>query len=79
MMETWEERLDHTPLDFGKHAGKTPEQIAEIDPSYIVWLGETFDGPQAVSAALVRACQQDLREMDAEGDLDHWDDYPGDY
>lgn len=32
--------IDSTPLTFGKHAGKTPEEVAEEDPSYIIWMYE---------------------------------------
>ena len=32
-----------TELWFGKHEGETGEQIAENDPSYIIWLDESTD------------------------------------
>jgi hypothetical protein len=32
--------IDQEPLRFGKHAGKTPEEIADEDPSYIIWMFE---------------------------------------
>lgn len=72
--------IDDMPLGFGKHQGSTPNEIADTDPSYIVWLYETM--PDKCSKALYLAVEQDVREGDAElfqdvegfGDLDrHWD------
>lgn len=34
--------LDAQPLDFGKHRGLTPEQIAKDNPSYITWMFENI-------------------------------------
>lgn len=31
------EQLDHHPIGFGKYATLTPSEIAEANPSYIVW------------------------------------------
>jgi uncharacterized protein (DUF3820 family) len=28
---------DHTPLKFGKYKGRTPNDVAEIDPQWLVW------------------------------------------
>ena len=30
--------LDHTPLTFGKHKGKTTTELLTQDPKYLVWL-----------------------------------------
>ena len=35
---------DIMPLDFGSHRGKTPRQLLDSDPSYVVWLHETIPG-----------------------------------
>jgi len=45
--------IDDTPLKFGKHAGLTPNEVAEKDPSYIVWMYDEFDEPP---------CSEDLYE-----------------
>lgn len=38
MIRTPEEiKLDSTRLNFGKHKGLTPDEIAENDKNYIVW------------------------------------------
>jgi hypothetical protein len=50
--------LDHTPLTFGKHRDKTPDEISEIDPGYIVWLAENVK-PPVVSDLLAQACADD--------------------
>ena len=34
---------DQTPMAFGKHTGKTPEEISEEDPAYVVWLHDKTD------------------------------------
>lgn len=66
-MTTHDERLDHTPLTFGKYKGKTPSQIADINPSYIVWLWENVEGPKHCSKLLYNDCQIDT-EQDNEDD-----------
>lgn len=65
-MNDWFDK-DSQPLPFGK--GRTPDEIAEDDPSYIVWLhGER---PDLVSVSLAVACEQDME--DSEGDMfDHF-------
>ena len=48
---------DDLPLTFGKYKGKTPNQIAEVDPSYIVWMVEkTKKGEGRASRDLYLAC-----------------------
>ena len=51
-----QEVLDHTPLKFGKFRGKTPEQVAEIDPRYLCWAYETVSNFPTCSDALYREC-----------------------
>ena len=36
--------LDDQPLPFGKYKGKTPNEVLEIDPQYLVWFYENVDG-----------------------------------
>lgn len=43
MVELAGMNLDDTPLGFGKYKGKTPNEIAEDNPGYIVWMHETMD------------------------------------
>lgn len=33
---------DEHPLSFGKYKGETPLAVAQKDPSYIIWVAETF-------------------------------------
>lgn len=56
MWKTLREELDTTPLDFGKYKGKTPEQIANINPGYIVWLFEKTQR-QVFSPDLYEECK----------------------
>ena len=61
---------DDMPLDFGKHRGKTPRQLVDLEPSYVVWLHETI--PSVVSrSAYLDACfildeDQDRRYIEDE-------------
>lgn len=64
--------LDNTPLRFGKHKGLTPEQVAKVDPGWIVWAYEHIH-PAPFSKSLALACEVDERERD--GDLFD-EDYP---
>lgn len=34
------QELDDTPITFGKYKGKTPDEISDVDPKYIIWLWE---------------------------------------
>lgn len=53
-----EDDLDHTPLTFGKHKGKTPDQISEEKDgeNYIVWMFETVENRPTCSRLLYEAC-----------------------
>ncbi len=55
---TPDEQLDHTPIGFGKHAGKTPEEVAELDPEYLIWAYTSLD-KKLCSSALYRATKED--------------------
>ena len=57
--------IDDTELLFGKHKGKTPNQIAKTDPQYLLWLYENVD-PKVLSKDLYMAVEMD--------DHDHTDD-----
>lgn len=57
--------IDKCPVQFGKYKGRTPDEIADTDPSYIVWMWETFASPPC-SARLAYLCRQDCDE-DGEG------------
>jgi hypothetical protein len=63
--------LDATPLTFGKYKGKTPDQVCEGDPSYIVWMYENVD-PKPCSKDLYEACMIDMSEQE-DGWLDQND------
>jgi hypothetical protein len=53
--------IDHTPLTFGKHRGKTPEHVAEEDPSWLKWAFETIKDKGICSQALYRDCVKDVQ------------------
>ena len=62
-MKLFENLLDRTPLTFGKHKGQTPEEVADTDPGYIVWLYENVE-PRKVSRGLYVACVQEMEEVE---------------
>ena len=59
-------KQDRVPLEFGKYKGKTPDEIADIDAAYIVWLYNNVtvrtDGNKhkLVSKVLYNACVEDI-------------------
>ena len=52
-------KLDKTPLTFGKYRGKTPDEISEIDPSYIVWMCKSIKDRPTCSEFLYECCLYD--------------------
>jgi hypothetical protein len=71
------EQLDHTPVQFGKYKGKTPSDIADEDPGYIIWMSEQKGLSDKVSALLVKTCKAEVLESrsrrhygDDQGDRD---------
>jgi len=61
------EEPDFRPLTFGKYKGKTPEEVAQIDPSYVCWMYKEVK-PTPCSLALKNECEQDVRELQSEHD-----------
>lgn len=61
--------IDDIPLTFGKHEGLTPNQIANEDTQYIIWMYEHVK-PRRCSCELYNACQEDeALDIDAIHDL----------
>lgn len=51
---------DSFPLRFGKYQGKTPTEVLEIDPGYVVWL---FDNTEvAISEELYDAALESMED-----------------
>lgn len=59
--------LDRSPLVFGKYKGRTPEEVAEIDQSYVVWMYENVS-PAPCSTELYEDCRRDVDDDENE----HW-------
>lgn len=51
-----DEELDHSPLGFGKYKGLTPNQVAEKDSSYLVWMHDTVTNRPTCSRLLRNEC-----------------------
>lgn len=49
------EGIDDTPFTFGKYKGKTPDEVSDIKPDYIIWMWRKFDNPPC-SEALYNYC-----------------------
>ena len=56
--------LDDTPLTFGKHQGETPNEIADTDPAYVVWLFDNLDK---------KVCTKKLRDACEDTSCDSWE------
>lgn len=54
--------LDTSPLTIGKYKGMTPEEISEVDPSYIVWLYENVE-PKKCSKDLYILCEDLIADL----------------
>lgn len=61
--------IDDTPLQFGKYKSKTPNEVADIEPSYIVWMHANVL-PPLCTRGLAQAC-----EDSGEDDTDNWLSY----
>lgn len=55
------EQLDHAVLNRGKYIGKTPSEVSERDPAYIVWAYENWV-PKPCSELLYKECLNDVRQ-----------------
>lgn len=54
--------IDTIPLSFGKHKGRTPNQICGNDPRYIIWIFENIKPAP---------CSKDLYDCAQMEDADH--------
>jgi len=55
--------VDYTPVPFGKFMDMSPVQIANIDPSYIVWMYRTVKGHHC-SETLYQLCLNTVDDKD---------------
>lgn len=62
------EALDHTPLTFGKYQGKTPNEISEMDSSYLVWAYENVTNRPICSQLLYASCKEAKEEGNSQDD-----------
>lgn len=67
-MDSHDIDTDHTPLNFGKYKGLTPDEISEFDPEYIVWAWKSVH-PRISSYWLYQTCKDDLRDGDTEDEV----------
>lgn len=61
MLDKDDADFDDTPITFGKYKGKTPDEISDIDPKYLLWLVHET-GFSLCSLALIEYCEQEVRE-----------------
>jgi hypothetical protein len=61
--------IDDLPLWFGKWKGYTPNEVAEEEPGYVVWMYENVT-PIPCSKWLAEACMQDDSDNDDDYGLD---------
>jgi hypothetical protein len=64
--------LDQTRLGFGKHRGKTPREVAQVDPDYVVWMYHEVR-PTPCSRDLYLTCSEAPEyDPDDPTELDAW-------
>lgn len=64
-MDTYSIPNDNLPLEFGKYKGFTPNEIAEHDPHYMIWVYENITN-QVVSRNLVDRCRSAITSYEEE-------------
>lgn len=69
-MSNEDKMLDQTRVNFGKYRGKSPRDIAKIDPSYVVWMHANVN-PTPCSRELALQCEE-APDYDDPDDLDAW-------
>jgi len=52
--------VDDTPLTFGKFKGKSPEEVSDIKPDYLVWVAETFSTAIPFSEGMYNFCKAEV-------------------
>jgi len=52
-------------LDFGKHVGLSLDEIAEVDPTYIIWMNDNLGGFD-INQEFVDSVRMDIEEEEAE-------------
>ncbi len=55
--------LDHAQMGFGKYATKTPAEVADLDPAYLVWAYTNVKRP-VCSPALYRVALEEAAEKE---------------
>jgi hypothetical protein len=58
--------MDRSKLRFGKYKGQTPEEVARVDPTYVVWAQANILNPPVVSRELAQLCEDAVRDSDGE-------------
>lgn len=61
------EELDHSVMRKGKYGPqrgnpKTPNEVADIEPSYLVWAYTAWTDGKPCSHLLYQACRQDMAD-----------------
>jgi len=69
--------IDKRPIQFGKYRGKTPEEISDLDPDYLLWMYQNVK-PTPCTKSLADACQQDEYDDDYARGVDQYFEYPKD-
>jgi hypothetical protein len=69
MKSNADKMLDKTRLSFGKHKGLCPEEIAKVDPGYVLWLYNNVE-PKRCSKELALDCEDAVNDAD---DPDRYD------
>ena len=61
-------------INFGKYKGKSFDEIADIEPSYILWLSEHVDGIN-FNKRWLESVEWDIRDMGEDAYMDAFMSY----
>lgn len=62
--------IDHIPLTFGKHKGKTPHNILDSNPSYLIWMYENISPPPCTKELYATAQLAVIKRKSAEEEIE---------
>lgn len=71
MEQQQKKSIDDKPLTFGKYKGKTPNELLEEDPGYLVWMMNNFENGVPFTPVVMRAAEKEYNHLQAMNDLEY--------
>ena len=73
-VNTKKSSIDDLPLRFGKHKGKTPNQLFSEDPRYLLWMINNFDNGVPFTPPLIEKVKCITKNGRDHGHDPYWND-----